>query len=179
MPLRGILIYTGRALIFAVPSVLAVLLVAKLLKKKLSAAALALVFYLAALIEITVIRDPGAFFEALRFEHALSPAQLVPLKTTLEEFRRGVWPFFYHVLGNMLWFVPFGVLAPLAAGRLRRAAPCILAGACLSLAVEVCQLLLSTGAGDIDDLLLNTLGTAAGFLLCCLWRRSRAAKKQG
>ena len=81
---------------------------------------------------------------------------------------------FLNVGGNVLGFLPFGFLLPVMSRRLRRALPVILLGFCLSQAVETIQLITKVGIFDVDDLLLNTLGAAAGyavFALCDAVRR--------
>lgn len=122
------------------------------------------VFYLAALVEIIALRfgRPAA---------RVAP-QLVPLRTTLEQWRAGAWPFVYHVVGNLTWFMPLGLLLPLLrpSTRWRQA---LLVGAGLSLLVEGYQFLFGTGAPDVDDLLLNALGTLLGYGLSRLIRRAQ------
>lgn len=122
------------------------------------------VFYLAALAEIIALRfgRPAA---------RVAP-QLVPLRTTLEQWRAGAWPFVYHVVGNLTWFMPLGLLLPLLrpSARWRQA---LLVGAGLSLLVEGYQFLFGTGAPDVDDLLLNALGTLLGYGLSRLIRRAQ------
>ena len=122
------------------------------------------VFYLAALVEIIALRfgRPAA---------RIAP-QFVPLRTTLEQWRAGAWPFVYHVVGNLTWFMPLGLLLPLLrpSARWRQA---LLVGAGLSLLVEGYQFLFGTGAPDVDDLLLNALGTLLGYGLSRLIRRAQ------
>ena len=65
-------------------------------------------------------------------------------------------------LGNIALFIPSGVILPLVYRRLDRWWKVILAGAAMSLAVELLQLLFPQNVSDVDDLLLNTLGTAIG-----------------
>ena len=94
---------------------------------------------------------------------------LVPLRTTLDEWRQGRGAFVYHVFGNLLWFVPLGFMLP----RLRpgcRWYHALAAGAALSLAMELLQLLLGTGMPDVDDVLLNALGALLGHELFRLRR---------
>lgn len=119
---------------------------------------LALVGYLAALAEIIALR-----FGAVRMPH--TPV-LIPLSTTLGGLNEGLWPFVYHALGNMLWFAPLGIFL---GGR--RAWQAALTGAGVSLALELLQLILQTGTTDVDDILLNTLGTLLGFGLIRLWKK--------
>ena len=69
-----------------------------------------------------------------------------------------------QLLGNVALFVPFGFALPLAARSLRTPLRAITAGAVLSAGVELLQTLLPGHGPDIDDVILNTLGTAVGYL---------------
>lgn len=120
------------------------------------------VFYLAALAEIIALRfgRPAA---------RVAP-QPIPLRTTLEQWRAGAWPFVYHVVGNLTWFMPLGLLLPM----LRPSArwwQALLLGAGLSFLVEGYQWLFGTGTPDVDDVLLNALGALLGYGLWRLVRR--------
>ena len=72
--------------------------------------------------------------------------------------------FLYLSALNMVMTMPLGVLLPLAFRKYRRFTPTLLAGFFTSLTIEVLQLFCYR-ATDIDDLILNTLGTALGFFL--------------
>lgn len=76
------------------------------------------------------------------------------------------WYIIYNMLGNILWFVPFGILFPLCGRKKRGFFLTVLCGALCSLAIEALQLVFSTGISDIDDIIFNTVGTAIGALLC-------------
>ncbi|MFI9611760.1 VanZ family protein [Streptomyces sp. NPDC052023] len=68
--------------------------------------------------------------------------------------------------GNLLLGVPFGVLVPVLAPRARGIARVLLLTAVVMLAVELAQGAMVTGrAFDIDDVILNTTGALAGYLL--------------
>ena len=102
----------------------------------------------------------------LRFGlQAIAPLSVAPrfqpLYTTIEHWHKGPGQFIYHVFGNLLWFVPVGMLVPrlFPGAKLRHA---VLAGLALSLLAEALQYLLGTGLPDIDDVALNILGTLAG-----------------
>ena len=49
--------------------------------------------------------------------------------------------------------------------RMRRPLTVILLGFCVSLAVETIQLAAKVGIFDVDDLMLNTLGAAVGYVV--------------
>lgn len=69
------------------------------------------------------------------------------------------------VVENVLLFVPYGIICPMAFLHVRRFWSCLMAGALTSLCVELLQLLTGRGYFQIDDILTNILGTVAGFLL--------------
>jgi glycopeptide antibiotics resistance protein len=69
---------------------------------------------------------------------------------------------------NVLLFVPFGAALALSGLSARRS---ILCGLVLSTSIELAQLLVISGrTASVDDVLLNTLGTALGCLLFSKWR---------
>ncbi len=70
-----------------------------------------------------------------------------------------------NILGNVCLFVPFGFLAPLLLRPLRRFWLSSLTGFGLSLLIEACQYEFAQRIFDVDDLLLNTLGSILGWLL--------------
>lgn len=65
--------------------------------------------------------------------------------------------------GNILLFIPFGLLLVLLSNRCRKLHVTLLAGAGLSLFIELMQLFGTRGT-DIDDVMLNTAGTFLGYL---------------
>ncbi len=69
-----------------------------------------------------------------------------------------------NILGNLLLFVPVGVLVPACLPVLRRAVPLALAAAAGSVLIEVAQYAVVPGrASDVNDVLLNTAGALAGL----------------
>ena len=76
-----------------------------------------------------------------------------------------------NICGNVIGFVPYGYILPVVARRMQ---------ICLSLTVETIQLITRVGCFDVDDLILNTLGAALGYLLfviCNIIRRKYYGKK--
>ncbi len=79
---------------------------------------------------------------------------------------------------NIVLFLPFGFLVPLM-GRQRGTLPAVLAGGLgFSLLIELSQLLSHRGT-DVDDLIMNTLGAAVGYLLYRVWDSVTASRFQG
>lgn len=71
-----------------------------------------------------------------------------------------------NIFGNILFFLPVGFLLPFLSQKFSRVWKTILLGALLSIMIETWQLFLPRGT-DIDDVLLNTSGTALGY--CLFW----------
>lgn len=75
-----------------------------------------------------------------------------------------------QIVGNLVMFVPLGVLVPLFWNGWRRPSRAIGLGVCMSLFIEVNQLF-NHRATSVDDLILNTLGAAVGWLCFLLAAR--------
>lgn len=76
-----------------------------------------------------------------------------------------------NLLGNVLAFVPFGMILPMLTPKCRNFFHIVLLGFDFSLFVETIQLISKVGSFDVDDLILNTLGAALGYLAYRLIRR--------
>lgn len=65
---------------------------------------------------------------------------------------------------NIIFFMPFGFLLQTLWNKFRKFIPTVFAGFIFSLIIEVGQLF-TIRATDVDDLIMNTLGTILGFIL--------------
>lgn len=65
---------------------------------------------------------------------------------------------------SILCIIPFGFLVPKMWKCLRRIPVCVFAGFCLSLTIEITQLLTQRGHFQVDDILMNTIGAGVGAL---------------
>lgn len=91
-----------------------------------------------------------------------------------------------YVVENILLFVPFGFLSPWAFKIFRKPHFCVFAGFFVSLVIESLQLATRRGFFQIDDILTNTLGMLAGYLLfalpyffICMVKAHRAKRTTG
>jgi glycopeptide antibiotics resistance protein len=101
-----------------------------------------------------------------------STMSFVPLRTIGWQLAHGLqWSEARQIVGNVALFAPFGLFLPLALRTFRRSWITLLAGAGLSMGIEIAQSLLPGHSSDIDDVLLNAAGTAVGFLAFSLIRR--------
>lgn len=72
-----------------------------------------------------------------------------------------------NILGmslNVVMLVPFGAFLTIYFKKFSKLAPTVLAGALMSIVIEVLQLF-TFRATDIDDLIMNTLGTLVGYMI--------------
>lgn len=92
----------------------------------------------------------------------------------------GVFALATNIFGNVLGFIPFGLILPVISEKMQNGFLIILSGFALSLCVEVIQLVTRVGCFDVDDLILNTIGAAAGYLafaICNYLRRKYYGEK--
>ena len=76
-----------------------------------------------------------------------------------------------NLVGNVVMFVPLGYFIPRVGTKYRRFFRCMGLVLLLILAVEILQLVTLLGSCDIDDLLLNILGAAMGYVLWKMRKR--------
>lgn len=76
----------------------------------------------------------------------------------------GLEGFIVNFFGNVLAFTPFGFCLPLINQRYKNLFRVIFWTFLFSLSIETIQLLYKIGIFDVDDLLLNTIGGAVGYL---------------
>lgn len=68
-----------------------------------------------------------------------------------------------NIAGNIVAFMPFGFLLPMITERRVHTGHALVDTFLLSLCAETVQLLSRTGAFDVDDLILNTVGGVLGY----------------
>lgn len=110
--------------------------------------------YLTVIFSVTVSPD-----YVLSMEHFGQNVNIIPFQALQTAFSNPL-----NFWGNMIMFVPFGTLLVLLSKRCHRLSVTLLAGAGLSLFIELLQLF-SVRSSDIDDIILNTIGTLCGFIL--------------
>lgn len=121
--------------------------------------------YLLILFRLTIFRS-----HSYHTEMSVNLSLFTDLVATYHE--NGIWMVIYLVVGNIVWFVPFGFMLPAIWQKLK-SYHTIPLGFLLSLIIETSQLALSKGMFEIDDLVLNTLGTALGCLIYKIYRDFR------
>lgn len=127
--------------------------------------------YIIALFLLVVIKFHGSLSAITsRIEYNSLPSSinynLIPFQTIgsqLENISAG-WAQ-YNLLGNIIPFLPFGFLLPLAFKKIHSFGKVIGVGFVAILCIEVFQYATKTGSFDVDDIILNMTGIVLGYLL--------------
>ncbi|MBN8194230.1 VanZ family protein [Bacillus sp. NTK074B] len=93
----------------------------------------------------------------------------VPLKTligyvfNIDHYNFDTW--FYNTFGIVILFMPLGFLLPKVFSNLNTLKNVLFFALVLSLCIEVFQFLTKLGVLDVDDVILNLIGAALGYLI--------------
>jgi len=102
---------------------------------------------------------------------------LVPFKEIMRFYTYrelvGVKAFILNLFGNVLAFIPFGVMVPIVRRKNRNFFRVFGMTFLLSLFIECIQLIFRVGSFDVDDLILNTCGGIIGYAVFWLMNRVR------
>lgn len=126
------------------------------------------VFYIILLFMLTTFRNSYFPWQLVWHWHR-DPAEInfVFLKETMKlTHGSSLLDFFYNSFGNVLWFIPFGLLLPLLLRRKKHAGLIsFVAGLVVSISIETLQFFLATGVSDVDDVFFNCCGCLLGVFL--------------
>lgn len=87
--------------------------------------------------------------------------------------RLGTFSVFANLAGNVIGFIPFGVILPVICPRTKGFWRILILSFEFSLCIETIQLLFKVGSFDVDDLILNTLGGVIGYMVFAVCNRIR------
>ncbi len=110
------------------------------------------------------------------FEYGFDSMNLMPFNTIAHYLRvREYVSFgvlFSNIVGNIIIFMPFGMLLPLVHPKTAKWWRVLLVSVGLSLFIETVQFVASIGIFDVDDVILNSLGGLFGYLIGgAIWKR--------
>lgn len=103
--------------------------------------------------------------------------------TLFKEIRRfytyrelvGTKAFLLNIVGNVVCFMPFGFILPIISRLGERWFHTLLLSFLLTLSIETTQLVFQVGSFDVDDMFLNTVGGAAGYVFVTMLKWIRRA----
>lgn len=132
---------------------------------------LCFVLYLLFLIKVIIFKYPyeqlAAIVETWQRDvilEGLGTANFVPFKTIkMYIIYADRLNSFENLAGNILAFVPFGILYPMLWKRKSGFFDMFANALVLVLGIEIFQLFSAFGAFDVDDIILNCFGAAAGY----------------
>lgn len=138
------------------------------LSKKRVIAAILLILYIGFIIYTTLLcREPRDYRE-YNFQ----------LFWSYQRFFDDVRPQGRQILGNILFFIPFGGLVPLCvdgSGK-RKLAITVISACLLSGTIELLQLVVKLGFAEFDDVFDNTMGAVIGAVLMLMLGRVKRGK---
>lgn len=131
-----------------------------------------LIIYLCVLIRLIIFKYPIPVLRGIMDEWELSNAKAGVSTANLTLFKSirmyiryyGRINGFDNLFGNVLAFMPLGIMIPVSFPEVNRWWMILLHSFWLSLCIELFQLVSHFGAFDVDDILLNTLGSLLGFV---------------
>lgn len=103
---------------------------------------------------------------------------VVPFRSIIFDIQRGGLLLLLNVIGNIIAFMPVGLLVPQLSARRRGWLAVALSALVLSGSIEVLQGTLTRRVSDIDDVLLNVFGALLGYGLFLVTRRIAARLNQ-
>lgn len=129
------------------------------------------IFYLLVLVKIILLKDASiaSLPERLNQDYeGFRSLNLIPFQTFWTFFQmipggNFLWSF-SNIAGNMFVFLPYGYLLSLLKIKKHPVFKILISSICLSLFFEISQFVFYLGSTDVDDIILNTLGTALGIL---------------
>lgn len=115
----------------------------------------------------------GVFFARRRRHIKKRDLNLVPVRNIINDYHQikgtGVYNFYSNLLGNFVLFIPLPFIL-IWLFRMKNYCSILVTGLLISIGIECIQYIFEMGVADIDDVILNTLGTAVG-LLCYTARK--------
>lgn len=132
----------------------------------------ALLIYINLVLGITIFPIPIQEIPAWNF-----PYYFVPFSSVVVEFHSGITSIIRNLLGNIIMFVPLGIMLPLLL-RKRNLPRILLTATLATVSIELMQFLIGVLVGfhyrvvSVDDVILNLIGAVLGFFICKIIPRS-------
>ena len=109
----------------------------------------AMSFYAMAMLQLAIISRPIG---------SVNEIDLIPFNTP-----GGGQLVFLYATANAIVFIPLGVLLPIISTRMKNWKKVVSIGLCISILIELIQLVMKCGMCQTEDVIMNTIGTGVGF----------------
>lgn len=113
------------------------------------------------------------FFGFNRHINEYTNYNFIPFKTIYlyimyyDKFNLSTW--LINLLGNIVVFIPFGILLPLLNMQLTKIFKFLMTFITGILILEILQITFEVGSFDIDDIILNSIGGLIGLAIYRIW----------
>jgi glycopeptide antibiotics resistance protein len=135
------------------------------------------VLYLVVLVNVIILKGGTALTRSsyrreVSLSQKISGINIVPLRTIIPYLggEPSIDIAMENLLGNIFAFSPLGLLLPLLFKNCNKIKNTLLISIGISLFIEIIQVVFYLGSCDIDDLILNVLGSLLGFAIYCLFK---------
>lgn len=127
--------------------------------------------YLLVLVNVIILKGGKAITMSehgtqIPFLQKITQVNIIPIVNTIIPYLKGepsIRIAMENLLGNIFAFSPLGFFLPLLFKKCNRFKVTFLLSLGVSLLIEIVQLIFYLGCSDIDDLILNVLGSLLGF----------------
>lgn len=141
------------ALVYIVSRVVFIRMTGGKLDFKYEIVAVIFAMYVGGIIALTFYRPPL---------WAGADVNLMPFRTILYYVRTGGGASWLNLIGNVLFFAPFGVCVPRLFAKLGGWRPMLIIAVAIPLIIEILQFIFGRSA-DVDDVILNAVGVLLGY----------------
>lgn len=130
--------------------------------------------YIALLFVFVVVKFKGSFYELSDRVNSYSMQDsinynLIPFRSISTHIMHITqWWALKNLLGNIIPFIPFGFLLPIAYKKFSSMINVFYVGIASILLIEVFQFFTKLGNFDVDDIILNMIGIVCGYLVFLL-----------
>ncbi len=141
-------------------------------EKKLRFCVIGLFFiYMVVLLRIILFKQVALYNLLSAFGSMERTISIIPFSSLLDMINNNISlvRIIENVLGNIVLFIPFGLLLPIVINE--KSKKILLYGFGTSVFIEIAQFIFALGSSDIDDILFNTLGVIVGYTLYIILQR--------
>ncbi len=127
--------------------------------------------YIALLFVFVVVKFKGSFYELSNRINSYSMQgsinyNFIPFRNISTQFKYITqWWALKNLLGNIIPFIPFGLLLPITYKKFSSMISVFVIGLASILVIESFQFFTKLGSFDVDDIILNMIGIVCGYLM--------------
>ncbi len=127
--------------------------------------------YIALLFVFVVVKFKGSFYELSNRINSYSMQgsinyNFIPFRSISTQFKYITqWWALKNLLGNIIPFIPFGLLLPITYKKFSSMISVFFTGLASILLIEIFQFFTKLGSFDVDDIILNMIGIVCGYLM--------------